>query len=163
MSIPPFLVCSWFLNLNLEILSQCHSWKFDLEVMGEVRPGSRSHTGSNILANHIPLVPWQSSFQFLKYMYVYYKNSTLKIQGQIMGEIWVQGNKMAPDQSSKSYPFHSMSSIRSNISLLLRAIMSSYPWDMAISIFDLENQRSRSWVRSKFKVTLWPRSKFKMA
>ena len=31
----------------------------------------------------------------------------------------------------------------------------SHSWDMAISIFYLENPRSRSWVRSKLKVTTW--------
>ena len=31
----------------------------------------------------------------------------------------------------------------------------SHSWDTAISIFYLANPRSRSWVRSKFKVTMW--------
>ena len=31
----------------------------------------------------------------------------------------------------------------------------SHSWDTAISKFDVENSRSRSWVRSKFKVTTW--------
>ena len=31
----------------------------------------------------------------------------------------------------------------------------SHSWDTAISKFDVENSRSRSWVRSKLKVTTW--------
>ena len=31
----------------------------------------------------------------------------------------------------------------------------SYSWDTAISKFDIENSSTRSWVRSKFKVTTW--------
>ena len=31
----------------------------------------------------------------------------------------------------------------------------SHSWDTAILKFDIENSRSRSWVRSKFKVTTW--------
>ena len=31
----------------------------------------------------------------------------------------------------------------------------SHSWDTAISKFDIENSRSRSWVRSKMKVTTW--------
>ena len=41
------------------------------------------------------------------------------------------------------------------ISLSFHVDQSSYSWDTAILKFDIENSRSRSWVRSKLKVTTW--------
>ena len=40
-------------------------------------------------------------------------------------------------------------------SLSFQVSRPSQSWDTAISKFDLENPRSRSWVRSKFEVTMW--------
>ena len=40
-------------------------------------------------------------------------------------------------------------------SLLFQVSQTSHCWVTAISIFYLENPRSRSWVRSKFEVTMW--------
>ena len=41
------------------------------------------------------------------------------------------------------------------ISLLFHVDRACHSWDTAISKFDLENSRSRSWVRSKLKVIIW--------
>ena len=40
-------------------------------------------------------------------------------------------------------------------SLSFQVSQTSHCWVTAISIFYLENPRSRSWVRSKFEVTMW--------
>ena len=40
-------------------------------------------------------------------------------------------------------------------SLLFHVNRPSHSWDTVFSKFDLENQGSRSWVRSQFKVTIW--------
>ena len=40
-------------------------------------------------------------------------------------------------------------------SLSFQVSETSHCWVTAISIFNLENLRSRSWVRSKFEVTMW--------
>ena len=66
-----------------------------------------------------------------------FKKLTLKIQGQ--------------GHSSRSLgitPYRL-------ISLLFHVDWACHSWDTAISKFDLENSRSRSWVRSKLKVIIW--------
>ena len=64
----------------------------------------------------------------------HFQSLTLKIQGQ--------GHKEGiPPYRFISFSFH--------------VNRPSHSWDTAISKFDIENSRSRSWVRSKFKVTTW--------
>ena len=64
----------------------------------------------------------------------HFQSLTLKIQGQ--------GHKEGiPPYQFTSFSFH--------------VNRPSHSSDTAISKFDIENSRSRSWVRSKFKVTTW--------
>ena len=59
-----------------------------------------------------------------------------------MGEVKVKSH----NESLTSYRLTSLS---------FHVNRSSHSWDTAISKFDVENSRSRSWVRSKLKVTTW--------
>ena len=59
-----------------------------------------------------------------------------------MGGVTVQ----SPNVGLTSYRFTSLS---------FHVNRPSHSWDTAILKFDIENSRSRSWVRSKFKVTTW--------
>ena len=79
-----------------------------------------------------PVIPEIQLFQKL----------TLKIQGQ--GHGW--------GQSSKS---KSLASYRPT-SLWFRVNRPSHSWDTAFSKLDIENQRSRSWVRSQHSVNSHP-------
>ena len=66
-----------------------------------------------------------------------FKNLTLKIRGQ--------GHSSMSQSGSKSYRLRSLS---------FHVNRPSHSWDTTPSKFDLENSRSRTWVRSKFKVTM---------
>ena len=68
----------------------------------------------------------------------HFKTVTLKIQGQ--------------GHNSRSQRRYTTLSIHI---LLFHVNRPSHSWDTAILKFDIENSRSRSWVRSKFKVTTW--------
>ena len=65
-----------------------------------------------------------------------------KIQGQDHGEVNVESHNMCPT-------FYQLTSLSFHVNRL------SHSWDTTFSKFDLENLRSRSWVRSKLKVTKW--------
>ena len=69
-----------------------------------------------------------------------FQNLTLKIQGQ--GHGWGQSHNMGPTFSQLT-------------SLSFHANRASNSWVTTFPKFDLENQGSRSWVRSKLKVTTW--------
>ena len=115
-----------FQNLTLKIIVQGHGW-------GQ---SSKSQCGTNILSTHIPLVPCQSAHPFLRY-------SIFKIwPWKSKVEIIVPGHKV------EITPYQL-------ISLSFHVDQLSHSWDRAISKFDLENSRSRSWVKSKLKVTTW--------
>ena len=68
----------------------------------------------------------------------HFQSLTLKIQGQ--------------GHSSRSQRRYTTLSIHI---LLFHVNRPSHSWDTAILKFDIENSRSRSWVRSKLKVTTW--------
>ena len=71
----------------------------------------------------------------------HFQNLNLKIKGQ--GHGW--------GHSSKSQWWSSILSTH----IPFVPCQLSHSWDTAFSKFDLENQGSRSWVRSQFKVTMW--------
>ena len=115
---PPIPGIHW----TLEIQGQGHSLK--------------SQHGFNIQSTHIPLVPRQLAFPFLRY-------SIFKVwPWKSKVKIIAQGHKEGiPPYRFISFSFH--------------VNQPSHSWDTAILKFDIENSRSRSWVRSKFKVTTW--------
>ena len=59
-----------------------------------------------------------------------------------MGEVKVESHNMGPTFSRLT-------------SLSFHVTRASHSWVMTFWKFDLENQGSRSWVRSQFKVTMW--------
>ena len=101
---------------------------------------SKSQCGSNILSIHIPFVPCQSALPFLRYSI--FKIWPWKSRVKVMDEVTVQSHNVG----LASYRF---------TSLLFHVNRPSHSWDTAFSKFDLENQGSRSWMRSPFKVTMW--------
>ena len=124
---------SWvmtFSNLTLKIKGQSHgrgeSWK--------------SQHGSNIQSTNIPFVPCESGIRFQSYDF--FKIWPWKLRVKVMGEVTVQSHNVGlTSDRLTSLSFH-----------VKRA---SHSWVTTFSKFDLENQGSRSWVRSQFKVTMW--------
>ena len=123
---PPVPEIQLFKRLTLKIQGQGHGW-------GQ---SSKSQCESNIPSTHIPLVPCQSALPFLRY-------SIFKIlPWKFKVKVIAQGHKVGIT------PYRL-------ISLSFHVDRPSHSWDTAISKFDVENSRSRSWVRSKLKVTTW--------
>ena len=131
MSIGPPIPELWlFQNLTLKIKGQGHGWGHS----------SKSQSGSSILSTRIPFVPCQSALPFLRYSI--FKIWPWKSRVKVMGEVTVQSHNVG----LASYQLTSLS---------FHVNRPSHSWDTAFSKFDLENQGSRSWVRSQFKVTMW--------
>ena len=86
----------------------------------------QSHCASNFISNSHP------SFNILP------SKSKLKV----MGEVKVCSHNV-------SLTFYWLTSLLSYVN------RPSHPWDMPFSKYDLENPRSRSWVRWTLKVTTW--------
>ena len=119
-----------FENLTLKIKGQGHGWGHT----------SKSQCGSNILSIHIPFVPCQSGIQFPSYDF--FKIWPWKSRVKVMGEVTLQSHNVG------------LASYRLTF-LSFHVNRASHSWVMTFSKFDLENQGSRSWVRSHFKVTMW--------
>ena len=112
--------------MTLKVHGQGHGW-------GQ---SSKSQYDSNILSTHICLVPCQSALPCLRY-------SIFKIwpwKSKI--KVTAQGHKVGIT------PYRL-------IFLSFHIDRPSHSWDTAISKFDIENSRSRSWLRSKLKVATW--------
>ena len=105
------------------------------KIQGQSR-SSRSHNRNNILSTHIPLVPCLLALPFLRYSI--FKIWTWKSKVKVIA----QGHKVGIT------PFRL-------ISLLFHFDQPCHSWDTAISKFDVENSRSRSWLRTKLKVITW--------
>ena len=123
---PPIPEIQHFQTLTLKIQGQGHS--------------SRSQRRYTTLSIHIPFIPCGSGIPFLSYDF--FENLTLKIKGQ--GHGW--GQVQSHNVGLTSYGFTSLS---------FHVNRPSHSWDTVFSKFDLENQGSRSWVKSQFKVTMW--------
>ena len=117
--------------MTLKIQGQGHGW-------GQ---SSKSQCESSILSTHIPLVPCQSALPFLRC-------SIFKIwPWKSKVRVIAQGHKVGIT------PYQL-------ISLSFHVDRPCHSWDTAISKFDVEKSRSRSWVRSKFKVKTWVQHSF---
>ena len=127
---PPIPEIQHFQNLTLKIHGQGHEW-------GE---SWKPQHGSYILSTHIPFIPCQSAIPFLRYDF--FKIWPWKSKVKAMVEVKVQSHKVGVT----SYRLTSLS---------FHVNRPSHSWDTAFSKFDLENPRSRSWVRGKLKVTTW--------
>ena len=110
-------------KLTSKIQGKGHGWS----------QSSKSQCESNILSTHIPLVPCQLALPFLRY-------SIFKIwPWKSKVKVIAQGHKVGIT------PYRL-------ISLSSHVDRPCHSGDTAISKFDVENSRSRSWVRSKLKV-----------
>ena len=117
-----------FQNLTLKIQGQDHGWGGHW----------KSQNGSNILSAHIPLIPCQLAILFLRY--AFFKIWPWKSKVKVMVEVKVESLKVGvTSYRLKFLSFH--------------VNRPSHSWDTAFSKFDLENPRSRSWVRWTLKVT----------
>ena len=123
---PPIPEKQHFQSLTLKIKDQVHS--------------SRSQRRHTTLSIHILFVPCRSALPFMGYSY--FKVLHLKFKVKVMGEVKVESHNMGPTFSRLTcLPFH--------------VNQASHSWVETFSKLDLENQGSRSWVRSKLKVTTW--------
>ena len=127
---PPIPEIQHFQNLTLKIQGQGHGWVVNW----------KSQHGSNILSTHISLIPCQSAIPFLRYDF--FKIWPWKSKVKVMGDGNVESHKVGVT----SYRFTSLS---------FHVNRPFHSWDTLFSKFDLENPRSRSWVRGKLKVTTW--------
>ena len=123
----PFLGYSYF---------KIWHWKFKVKVMGEVNVTTLVQHSVN---SH-PFRSIESGIQFLSYDFS--KIWPWKSRVKVMGEVKVESHNMGPTFSRLT-------------SLSLHVDRASHSWVTTFSKFDLENQGSRSWVRSQFKVTMW--------
>ena len=94
----------------------------------------------NTLSSHIPFVPCQSALPFLGYSYFKIWNWNFKVK--VISEVKVESHNICPTFSQLT-------------PLSFHVNRASNSWVMTFSKFDLGTQGSRSWVRSKFKVTMW--------
>ena len=117
-------------NLTLKSKGQGHGW-------GQ---SWKSQHGSNIQSTHIPFVPCWSGISFLSYDFL--KIWPWKSRVKVMGEVTVESHNVG----LTSYQLTSLS---------FHVNRTSHSWVKTFSKFDLENQGSRSWVRSHFKVKMW--------
>ena len=135
-------------SLSFHVNPPSHSWdtassKFDLEIKVQGHGWGhslKSQCGSNILSTHITFGPCQSALPFLSYDF--FKIWLWKSKVKVAGEVIVQSHNVG----LASYRLTSLS---------FQVNRPSHSWDTAFSKFDLENQGSRSWMRSQFKVTMW--------
>ena len=115
-----------FQKLTLKIQGQGHRW-------GQ---SSKSQCKSSILSTHTPFIPCRLSLPFPR-------QSIFKLwPWKSKVKVIAQGHKVG------ATPYRL-------ISLSCHVIRPFHAWDTAISTFDVESSRSRSWVRSQFKVTMW--------
>ena len=125
---PPIPEIQHFQNLTLKIQGQGHGWSGH----------SKSQSGCNILSTNIPFVPCQSAIPFLRYDF--FKFWPWKSKVKVMGEVDIKSHSMGPT-------FYRLTSLSFHVNRPFHS------WDTAFSIFDLENPRSRSWMRWTLKVT----------
>ena len=112
-------------------------WKFKVKVMAKVKPDGHIWVQSICLL----FVPWQSDLFWLRYSKFYIWPWKFKVK--VMAKVKPYCHIWAPE-----FNRYACFSFRGN-----RTISG---WDIANSIFDLENSRSRSWPRANLIVTFEP-------
>ena len=123
-----FLGIQLFQNLTLKIQGQGHKW-------GQ---SWKSQRGSEIQSTHIHFVPRESGILSCDF----FKIRPWKSRAMVMRQVTLRSHNV----SLRSYRLTSLS---------FHVNRASHSWVTTLSKFDLENQVSRSWVRSHFKVTMW--------
>ena len=112
-------------------------WKFKVKIMAKVKP-DRQIWGLQF-NRCLFFVSWQSDHFWLRYnrFYIWPWKFKVKIMAKVKpdGHIW-----------ALEFNWYDCFSFRGN--------RTTFGWDIANSILDLENSRSRSWPRSNLMVTL---------
>ena len=112
-------------------------WKSKVKVMGEEKVESH-----NMGPTFYWLTSLSSHLNRPSHSYDFFKIWAWKSKVKVMVEVKVESHKVGVT----SYEL---------TSLLFHVNRPCYSWDTAFSKFDLENPRSRSWVRWTLKVTTW--------
>ena len=125
------------------VLANMKKYLYLTQVLQKVldpNPGWESQRGSDIQSTHIHFVPCESGIPFLSCDF--FKICPWKSRAKVMRQVTLRSHNV----SLRSYRLTSLS---------FHVNRASHSWVTTLSKFDLENQVSRSWVRSHFKVTLW--------
>ena len=139
-SLTPYRLTSLWFHVNWPPIPEIqHFQSLTLKIQGQGHI-SRSQRRYTTLSIHILFVPCQSALPFLGYRY--FKIWHWKFKVKVIGEVKVLSHNMGPTFSQLT-------------SLSFHANWASNSWVTTFPKFDLENQGWRSWVRSKFKVTMW--------
>ena len=112
-------------------------WKFNVKVMAKVKPDGHI-CGLEVQSICLLFVSWQSDHFWLRYIKCYIWPWKLKVK--VMAKVKPDGHIWALEFNQ-----YFCYSFRGNRTI--------FCWDIANSIFDLENSRSRSWARSYPMVT----------
>ena len=136
----PFVPCQSALPFLRYSIFKIWPWTSKVKVMSEGKESWKPQHGSNILSTHIPFIPCQSAIPFLRYDF--FKIWPWKSKVKATVEVKVQSHKVGVT----SYRLTSLS---------FHVNRPSHSWDTTFSKFDLENPRSRSWVKGKSKATTW--------
>ena len=174
---PPIPEMQLFKKLTLKIQGQGHRWgqssksQCESNILSTHNPFVPCQSGIPLLSyDFLKIWPWNSRVKVIDEVTVqshnvgitsyrltilhsmsigppileiqHFQNLTFKINGQ--GHGW--GHSLSHNEGLTSNRL---------TSLLFHVNRASRSWVMTFSKFDLENQRSRSWVRSQFRVTMW--------
>ena len=140
--ITPYLL----LSLSFHVNRPSHSWDTAISKFENSRSSHKwgqswkSQRGSDIQSTHIHFVPCESGIPFLSCDF--FKICSWKSRAKVMHQVTLRSHNV----SLRSYRLTSLS---------FRVNRASHSWVTTLSKFDLENQVSRLWVRSHFKVTMW--------
>ena len=147
---PPILRYSYFkilpwksmAKVMCEVKGQGHVWpsKFKGHGYGQVQP-HWSHLRPGVQSICVLFASWQSDHFWLRYSKFYIWPWKFKVK--VMAKVKPDGHIWALEFSRY-------------VCFSLRGNRTIYGWDIANSIFDLENSRSRSWPRSNPMVTSEP-------
>ena len=125
----PFLGCSYF---------KIWHWKFKVKVISEVKVKVAMWVQHSVDSHPFRSMSMEHPIPELQLFKIWPWKSRVKV----MGEVTLQSHNVG----LTSYWLTPLS---------FNVNRASHSWVMTFSKFDLENQGSRSWVRSHFKVTMW--------
>ena len=125
----PFLGCSYF---------KIWHWKFKVKVISEVKVKVAMWVQHSVDSHPFRSMSMEHPIPELRLFKIWPWKSRVKV----MGEVTLQSHNVG----LTSYWLTPLS---------FNVNRASHSWVMTFSKFDLENQGSRSWVRSHFKVTMW--------
>ena len=139
-----------FKNLTMKIHGQGHlcgqrsghiwPWKFNGQGYGQVQT-HWSHLRPGVQSICLLFVSWQSDHFWLRYSKFYIWPWKLKVK--VMAKVKPDGHIWALE-----FNLYVCFSFRGNRTI--------FGWDIANSVFDLENSKSRSWPKSNPMVTFEP-------